>query len=48
MRFILQRECGGAGFLGHTLIDVPTGASYGFGTPSGFQRWLIDGRLAFY
>ncbi len=48
MRFILQRECGGAGFLGHTLIDVSTDTSYGFGTPSGFQRWLADGRLAFY
>ncbi|HEV2248973.1 MAG TPA: hypothetical protein VGT60_00505 [Candidatus Limnocylindria bacterium] len=48
LRFILQRECGGAGFVGHTLIDVSTGSAYGFGAPSGFQRWLADGRLAFY
>ena len=47
-RYLMQRECGGAGFLGHTLIDLSTGTSMGFGVPSSFERWLADGRAAFY
>lgn len=47
-RLILQGECGGAGLIGHTLIDLSAGSSYGFGTPTPFRRWLSDGRLAFY
>jgi len=47
-RYIVQPECGGAGFAGYTLINVSAGTSIGFGLPSGFRRWLADGRLAFY
>ena len=47
-RYILQGECGGAGYIGHTLIDLSADSSYGFGTPTPFRRWLADGRLAFY
>ena len=48
LRYVLQSECGGAGYSGHSLIDVTTGASIGFGVRSIFRRWLSDGRLAFY
>jgi hypothetical protein len=47
-RFIVQAECGGAGFIGYTLIDVSTGKSFGFGVPAPFHRWLADDRAAFY
>jgi hypothetical protein len=47
-RYILQPQAGGAGYAGYTLIDLSTGTSYGFGLPSGFGRWLSDGRLEFH
>lgn len=47
MRFLLQSEAGGAGMPGYTLVDLPSGASFGFGVPSVFSRWLADGRIAF-
>lgn len=47
-RYIVQGQCGGAGYLGYSLIDLSSGSTVGFGLPSLFQRWLSDGRLAFF
>jgi hypothetical protein len=49
-RYILQSECGGAGFSGYTIFELiangrpPTG----FGLSGQFQRFLSSGRLVFY
>ncbi|MEA2662720.1 MAG: hypothetical protein QOH08_2292 [Chloroflexota bacterium] len=47
-RYLMESECGGAGYPGYTLIDLSTGASEGFGAATPFARWLADGRAAFY
>lgn len=47
-RYLLQTECGGAGYQGYTLFDLGTGASHSFGLPAGVPRWLADGRVAYY
>jgi hypothetical protein len=49
-RYILQSECGGAGFSGFTIFELiangrpPTG----FGLSGQFRRFLSSGRLVFY
>jgi hypothetical protein len=49
-RYILQSECGGAGFSGFTIFELiangrpPTG----FGLSGQFRRYLHSGRLVFY
>jgi hypothetical protein len=50
LRYILQSECGGAGFSGYTIFELiangrpPTG----FGLSGQFGRFLSSGRLVFY
>jgi hypothetical protein len=49
-RYIIQSECGGAGFSGYTIFELiangrpPTG----IGVSGGFRRYLSSGRLVFY
>ena len=49
-RYIIQSECGGAGFSGFTIFELiangrpPTG----FGLSGQFRRYLHSGRLVFY
>lgn len=47
-RYLLQDDPSAAGMLGYTLTELATGRSVSFGEHGPFQRWLADGRLAFY
>lgn len=48
-RYLLQSECGGAGYPSYTLTDLRTGSSQRFGLdPAASDRWLSDGRFATY
>jgi len=47
-RYVVEMESsGGAGYPAYTLIELATGRSYVNTMPSGFVRWIADGRLAF-
>jgi hypothetical protein len=49
-RYILQSECGGAGYSGFTIFElIPNGRPpTGFGLSGQFGRFLSSGRLVFY
>ncbi len=49
-RYILQSECGGAGFSGFTIFELIANARppTGFGLSGQFGRFLPSGRLVFY
>ena len=49
-RYILQSECGGAGFSGFTIFELIANgrAPSGFGLSGQFGRFLASGRLVFY
>jgi len=49
-RYILQSECGGAGFSGFTIFELIPNARppTSFGLSGQFARFLASGRLVFY
>ena len=49
-RYVVQSECGGAGFSGFTIFELtPNGRPpTGFGLDGAFRRFLSSGRLVFY
>jgi hypothetical protein len=49
-RYIIQSECGGAGFSGFTIFElIPNGRPpTGIALSGQFRRYLSSGRLVFY